>query len=102
MPQIKKTYSHSLGCDEAARRIKAAIEQEKVNKANIVTATREDWSSPYHVDYAMKAFGYDVSGTLDIHDDDVVVVLDLPMIAMMVKGMIEDQLEQELAKLLAS
>lgn len=100
MPKLNKTYPHSLGRMEAVQRIKAAIEQEKISKANIVEHSTENWISDNELEYSIKIFGYHVDGSLEINEDHVAVQLNLPLIAVMVKGMIEDQLRQEMEKLL--
>ena len=101
MPKISHTFSHSLGKEEAIRRIKKAVEVEKINKANFVSNTTEHWVGDDHVDFTMKIFGYSVDGTLDVAETTVAVTLELPLIATMATGMIEDQLQQEIAGLLS-
>ena len=97
MPKISLSLPHQLGKEEAIRRIKAAIETEKVSRANIVTQSTEHWVGEDHVDFTMTIFSYTVEGTLDIAETSVDVTLDLPMVATMVTGMIRNQLEQEIA-----
>lgn len=101
MPKITHTFSHSLGKEEAIRRIKTAVEAEKISKANFVSNTTEHWVGDHHVDFTMKIFGYGVEGTLDVTDTTVIVSLELPLVATMATGMIEDQLQQEIAGLLS-
>ncbi|MBR4976147.1 MAG: polyhydroxyalkanoic acid system family protein [Thermoguttaceae bacterium] len=101
MPNLTKTYPHSLGKEEAARRLKERIASEKINKANIASVSKEVWNDPYNLDFSMTLFNYRVDGTLKIGDSDVVVNLNLPFVAMMVKGMIEDQMQQQMDAMLA-
>ncbi len=96
MPNMIKTYPHSLGKDEAARRLRERISSEKISKANLVSVSKEVWNDPYNLDYSMTLFNYRVDGTLEITDDQVVVNLNLPFVAMMVKGMIENQMDQQM------
>ena len=101
MPNLTKTYPHSLGKEEAARRIKERIAAEKINKANIASVSKEVWNDPYNLDFAMTLFGYRLDGTLKIEDTEIIVNLNLPFVAMMVKGMIEDQMQQQMDAMLA-
>ena len=101
MPKISHLFNHQLGKEEAIRRIKAAVAEEKIRKANFVSNTTEHWVGDDHVDFTMKIFGYSVEGTLDVTDTTVAVTLELPLIATMATGMIEDQLRQEIAGLLS-
>ncbi|MBP3556603.1 MAG: polyhydroxyalkanoic acid system family protein [Thermoguttaceae bacterium] len=101
MPNLTKNYPHSLGKEEAARRIKERIASEKINKANVASVSKEVWNDPYNLDFAMTLFGYRVDGTLKIEESDVVVNLNLPFVAMMVKGMIESQMQEQMETMLA-
>ena len=101
MPNLTKTYPHSLGKEEAARRLKERIASEKINKANVASVSKEVWNDPYNLDFAMTLFNYRVDGTLKIEDSEIIVDLNLPFVAMMVKGMIEDQMRQQMDIMLA-
>ncbi|MGI5831227.1 MAG: polyhydroxyalkanoic acid system family protein [Thermoguttaceae bacterium] len=100
MPKISLSFPHDLGKEEAIKRIRRAIETEKVTMSNIVTDSSEKWVGDDHVDWTMTIFTYPVSGTLDIRESTVDVTLNLPMAATMVTGMIKNQLEQEIAGML--
>ncbi|MDO5554275.1 MAG: polyhydroxyalkanoic acid system family protein [Planctomycetia bacterium] len=101
MPRITKVYPHALGTDVAAQRIKAAIEREKKEKSTYATLQKEHWVNDHEMQYAMKVYGYPIDGHLLISDKEVTVELNLPVIAMLAKGMIEDQLSQEIGGLLS-
>lgn len=101
MPNLTKNYPHSLGKEEAARRLKERIASEKINKANVASVTKEVWNDPYNLDFSMTLFNYRVDGTLKVEDSEIVVNLNLPFVAMMVKGMIEAQMQQQMDAMLA-
>lgn len=101
MPNLTNTYPHSLGKEEAARRLKERIASEKINKANVASVSKEVWNDPYNLDFSMTLFNYRVDGTLKVEDTEIVVNLNLPFVAMMVKGMIEDQMKQQMDLMLA-
>ena len=101
MPNLPKTYPHSLGKEEAARRLKERIASEKINKANVASVSKEVWNDPYNLDFAMTLFGYRVDGALKVEDSEIIVDLNLPFAAMLVKGMIEAQMQQQMDLMLA-
>ena len=101
MPNLTKTYPHSLGKEEAARRLKERIASEKISKANVASVTKEVWNDPYNLDFSMTLFNYRVDGTLQVEESEIVVNLNLPFVAMMVKGMIEAQMQQQMDAMLA-
>ena len=101
MPNLTKNYPHSLGKEEAARRLKERIASEKISKANVASVTKEVWNDPYNLDFSMTLFNYRVDGTMKVEDSEVVVNLNLPFVAMMVKGMIEAQMQQQMDAMLA-
>ena len=101
MPNLTKTYPHSLGKEEAARRIKERIASEKISKANVASVSKEVWNDPYNLDFAMTLFNFRVDGTLKIEDSEILVNLNLPFGAMIFKGMIEAQMQQQMDVMLA-
>ncbi|MDO5581111.1 MAG: polyhydroxyalkanoic acid system family protein [Planctomycetia bacterium] len=101
MPKLVKSIPHQLGREEAVARIKNAIEKEKVAKSNIVSASTDTWVSDHEMNFSLTIFGYNIHGDLNVGEFDVQIMLDLPVVAVMVKGMIESQLESEIHKLLS-
>ncbi len=100
MAKLTKTFPHSLGQEEAARLIRERISLEKINKANLVTVTRENWSDPYNLDFSMTIFNYRIDGVLKIEEQSMTVELDLPLGASLFRGMIESQLTQQIEGML--
>ncbi len=101
MPNLTKNYPHALGKEEAARRLKERIASEKINKANVASVSKEVWNDPYNLDFSMTIFNYRVDGTLKVEESEIIVNLNLPFVAMMVKGMIEAQMQQQMDAMLA-
>ena len=101
MPRITQTFSHSLGKDEAVRRLREKISIEKVNKQNVATVTKEVWQDPYNLEFSMTVLTYRVDGSLNIGDSEITLNIDLPMGALLFKGMIESQIQQQMNLMLA-
>ena len=96
MASITKTFKHSLGKEEAARRIRERVSSEKINRAMVATVTREVWTDPYNLDFSMIIFNYRLDGDLSIDDDTITLNLTLPMGAATFKGMIDDQISKQM------
>ncbi len=96
MSRLNKVFAHSLGKEEATRRIRERISSEKINKASIATVTKEVWNGSDSLDFAMTVFNYRIDGSLKITESEVVLDMNLPIGAMVFKGMIESQLSQQM------
>lgn len=96
MATIVKSFDHTLGKEEAVRRIRERISSEKINKAAVANVTREIWTDPYNLDFSMTVFTYRIDGSLQIIDEKVTLNLNLPLGAAIFKGMIEDQVTQQM------
>lgn len=99
MPSVSVQVAHQLG--QAGAR--AALEnfmtanQDEVNQK--ITDLQQTWNGNI-LDYAFKTMGMKISGTLDVQPDSVKVVTQLPLAAMLFKGMVEAQMRENLTKLL--
>lgn len=98
--KLSKSFDHSLGKDEAVRRLRERMSTEKISKSNIATVTKEVWTDPYNLDFSMSVMKYRIDGALSISDDRVDLELDLPMGAAVFKGMIESQIGQQMELML--
>ena len=96
MASITKTFNHSLGKEEAARRIRERVSSEKITRAMVATVTREVWTNPYNLEFSMIVFNYRLDGDLCIDDALVTLNLNLPMGATAFKGMIDDQISKQM------
>ncbi len=101
MPKIVRSFPHTLGREAATVRIKKALERERIVKADLVTVVDENWTSDYDVVFTLKIYNYAVGGEMNIEERQVRIELNLPLLAVLVKGMIESQLENEVKKLLS-
>ena len=100
MPQLTMETVHSLGRDEAARRLKEKFDAVRDRYGSHVNELCENWTD-HTFSFAFKAMGMGIAGT--VHVDDASVRLDahLPLAAMLFKGAIERQIQEELSGLLA-
>ncbi len=99
MPKITKVYNHGLKKEEAVARMHAAVEKEKIAKAGILSSSKENWITDSNCIFSIQIFGHNIDGEINVEDQDASISLDLPVVAVMVKGMVESQLQSELEKL---
>jgi hypothetical protein len=92
---------HALGQDEATNRLKQQINQVAGRGGLPVSDLVHQWQD-HTLSFSFHAMGMKVAGTLAVEQERVRVDADLPWAAMMVKGMIEKQLREELERVLGS
>jgi putative polyhydroxyalkanoate system protein len=96
MPQLSMEIPHTLGREEATRRIK----EQSAKVRGQVSDLEEQWQD-HTLAFRFKALGFGVSGNLAVEDALVKINVQLPLAAAMIKGTIEQQLRQEMAGVLA-
>ena len=100
MPLLSVSMPHTLGKDEATRRLKLKHAEVKEKHTYTVTDLTETWNDPYSMDFAFKVYGFSLTGSVSATDDAVGIDVDLPTIAVMMKGTIESEIKKELAQIL--
>ena len=99
MPKITVTEPHRLPKDEALKRIKGLLGQVKAQYADQISNLQEQWDG-YSGTFSFAAMGFSVSGTLTVTDQDATVKGDLPLLAGMFKGRIEQTIRERARQLL--
>jgi hypothetical protein len=99
MPQITMNTAHSLGREEAARRLKEKFGAVRSKYGAHVNNLQEKWTD-HTFSFGFKAMGMGVTGTVHVEDASVKLNADIPLAAMLFKGTIEQQIRQELSGLL--
>jgi hypothetical protein len=100
MPRLTLAVSHSLGLEEATRRLKDKFAAAKAEHHARVSNLREEWRDNT-LSFALQAMGLGVSGTVAVEADQVKFDAELPFAASFFKGAIEQRLRQEVSTLLA-
>jgi hypothetical protein len=100
MPQLTLDVPHTLGREEAARRLKAKAEFVQGAFQSQVGEITQQWQEDT-LSFGFKAMGMKVSGTLVVEDAVVRLAADLPWAAMMLKGTIQERARQELTHVLS-
>jgi len=101
MPSLRVTVPHSLGREEALRRLRG--ESEAVKSAfgdrvtNVVERGDEDGLS-----FGFSVMGMAVEGNVAVDQAEVATTAKVPLAAMMFKGLIEQRLRERLSAVLAA
>ena len=100
MPLLSVSMPHALGRDEATRRLKVKHAEIKEKHTYTVTDLTETWIDPHSMDFAFKVYGFSLTGSVRATDNSVGIDVDLPTIAIMMKGTIESEIRKELSQVL--
>ncbi len=100
MPTLKASVPHTLGIEEAKKRITHLLTDVKAKFANVATDVQESWNGP-NANFSFKAMGFPISGVLRVEPAVVHVEIDLPFAALPFKGKIEEQITNRARQLLA-
>lgn len=100
MPKSSITIDHSLGQEEALKRIKGILTSARENYGNQISDLREDWDDNGGT-FSFKAMGFKVSGDLAVSDSKVMINADYPWAAKPFQGTIEQTIRERAERLLA-
>ncbi len=100
MSKLSMSLKHRLSQEEALSRIKLRLSQLKNEHGDKISDLRENWSGN-SCRFSFKAKGFTVFGTLEVGRTEVTLNGELPFLAGMFKGTIEETIRQHAQKLLA-
>ncbi|MEE8452813.1 MAG: polyhydroxyalkanoic acid system family protein [Thermoguttaceae bacterium] len=100
MPRLTMETSHTLGQEEATRRLKEKFDVARRDHGAQVSDLHEEWTD-HTLSFGFKSMGMKIEGTVEVRGDCVRLDTKLPMAAAIFKGMIETRVRGELGDLLA-
>ncbi len=100
MPQLTTEVPHALGHAEAVRRLKEQFTITQAAYQAHVSDLQQEWTDST-LTFSFRAMGMAVSGTLVVEDAEVTVETELPLAAALFKGLIQQQIREELQRVLA-
>jgi hypothetical protein len=100
MPTVKTTVSHNLEKEEVKSRLENHSDTLQKHWAAQVQDLERSWVSDDKMEVAFKAFGFPIKGDVTVEPSDVVVKVELPFAAIMLRGAIEEQIVKDLKELL--
>jgi len=71
------TISHSLGKEEAVRRLKSGLGSVPGSFRHVLAVQEEAWTDD-HLAFRVSALGQAASGTIDVAEDHVRLMVELP------------------------
>jgi sRNA-binding regulator protein Hfq len=101
MPLVKVTVSHQLGQEKATERLKQKHAEIKQQHTYTVTDLKETWMDSHSMEFSFKVYGFSLTGSVQSFVDAVVISVDLPVAAMLLKHTIESQIRKELVQVLS-
>lgn len=100
MPSLKVSVPHTLGQDEAMRRLKNFINDLQAQYGNKAKNVQESWSGNVGK-FSLEVMGMALSGILNIEANQVNMEANFPMAALPFKGTIESQIREKIGALLS-
>ncbi len=100
MPSLTVSVPHSLDQQEATTRLKEQFDSAKGTFGDNVTDLVAEWNDNV-LSFGFATFGIKVAGTATSGESEVVVDAKLPLAAMLFRGKIEQQIREELEKIVA-
>ncbi len=99
MPKILMAIPHNLTEEEAAHRLRTRFVELQEQHGHQLQDFEGEWNGN-SLKYRFKAMGVPVGGAVNVEPSRVRVDAELPIIAMMFKGKIEQEIRNELGKVL--
>lgn len=100
MKQLEVRLPHGLDAAEVRRRLDHGIDRARTEFADQVTAIDAAWETDERLKLDLKVMGMSIAGDIDVLPAELVVRLDLPMMAGMFAGRIRSSIEERLGGLL--
>ncbi|MFI4874708.1 MAG: polyhydroxyalkanoic acid system family protein [Blastopirellula sp. JB062] len=100
MPGFHVEVPHPLGQQAAIERVQQVLEKMRGRFEGQVKDMQQTWEDNV-MHFSFRTMGVDISGTMEVKEDLVVVQGALPFAAMLFKGRIESSIREELEKIMA-
>jgi hypothetical protein len=101
MPQFSVEVPHTLGQEEASKRLKHRLDIASEFYQSKVNALNHQWNG-HTLSFGFEAMGMKIAGTMAVDQQSVKVAANLPLAAVLFKKTIEERIRQEVGKMLTS
>jgi hypothetical protein len=91
---------HSVGRDEARRRLDAAILRARDEYADKVGGIEATWEAEDRLRLLLTVMGMEIDSEVDVHEAELVVRLEVPGMAGLFAGRIKEGIQERLGGLL--
>ncbi len=99
MPKIDVSVSHSLNRNEAKKRISNLLSKLKIDFKNKINGVHENWNG-FNSIFSFKIHGMKMQGEIAVYQNSVNITGNVPLAAMMFRGVIEQTIRKEAVSLL--
>ena len=99
MPKLSMTIPHDLDKEQAVERLKEGFGQIRETHREKVKDLEESWNDGT-LTFGFTTFGFKIKGSVAVELSQVEMTGELPFAAMMFKGAIEQQVRDQISKLL--
>jgi len=100
MPSYSVSVQHSLGQPAARQRVESFLEKVLRDYAQSISNVDGQWTEN-RLAFRFMTYGLNISGMLVVEDSVVTVSGPLPLAAVLFRGRIEQQIREELQRLLS-
>jgi len=97
MKALEVRVPHGLGAEAARQKLDAALVKARTHYEQQVGPIEADWESDHRLKVGVSVMGMRFDGQIDVLPDELLVKLNLPMMASMFAGKIREGIEQQLA-----
>lgn len=87
MSKLSLTIPHSQTQEEAVSRIKQLLGRLQEEQKGTITDVQENWNGP-NGQFSFSAKGFNIAGTIQVKDKEVLLESDLPFAVSLFKGQI--------------
>ncbi len=85
---------HRLGKEEAVRRLKSGLGNVRTNWSHVFAIQEETWTGD-HLQFQVSALGQSASGSIDVLDDQINLVVFLPWLLAKLAAAIQPLVRKE-------
>lgn len=96
MAKFNVAVAHGVPRQTAATKLRSFADQIRDSAAIEVTDVQEAWDVDGNLEFAFKAMGLSISGTMTVCDDNVTVAGTIPFAALPFRGAIESQIAENI------
>lgn len=100
MSKLSLTIPHSQTQEEAVSRIKQLLGRLQEEQKGTITDVQENWNGP-NGQFSFLAKGFNIAGTIQVKDKEVLLESDLPFAVSLFKGQIASIITEKANALLA-
>lgn len=100
MKSLEVRVPHSVGRDEARRRLEAALVRARDEYADQVGAIEATWEAADQLRLQLTVLGMEIDSAVHVHDSELIVQLEVPGMAGLFAGRIKQGIEERLGGLL--